>query len=118
MLDDDTSGAAEWERASFAHLRAHRHGVAAYVTLARPEVHNAFNEDLIAELDRVFTLLNASAASDQTVRAVVLQGEGRSFCAGADLHWMRASLERTHEENVADALRMADMFRAIDRCRI
>ncbi len=127
MLEDEMSdgtpeaGArevADWERASFTYLRVHRQGIAAYVTLARPDVHNAFNEDLIAELHQVFTLLSANAENDQTVRAVVLQGEGRSFCAGADLNWMRASLERTHEENVADALRMADMFRAIDRCPI
>jgi methylglutaconyl-CoA hydratase len=113
---DDAPGdgaLAAWERATFAYLRADRRGVAAYVTLTRPEVHNAFNEQLIAELRRAFELLDA----DETLRAVVLAGEGRSFCAGADLHWMRASLERTHEENVADALRMADMFRTIDRCR-
>ncbi|HUY78973.1 MAG TPA: enoyl-CoA hydratase-related protein [Ktedonobacterales bacterium] len=107
------SALAAWERATFTHLRADRRGIAAYVTLTRPEVHNAFNEQLIADLRSVFELLDA----DESLRAVVLVGEGRSFCAGADLHWMRSNLERTHDENVADALRMADLFRTIDRCR-
>ena len=98
---------------SYQFLRAERRGAAVYVTLSRPEVHNAFNERLIAELREVFERLDGD---DQT-RAVVLAGEGPSFCAGADLNWMRASLEYTHDENVADALRMADMFRAIDNCR-
>jgi methylglutaconyl-CoA hydratase len=97
----------------YRHLRIERRGIAAYVTLARPEVHNAFNARLIAELHAAFQTLSA----DDDIRAVVLQGEGPSFCAGADLNWMRASLAFTREENVADALRMADMFRAIDTCR-
>jgi len=98
---------------NFRHLRIERSGIVAYVTLARPEVHNAFNEVLIAELHAAFSLL--SDADD--IRAVVLRGEGRSFCAGADLNWMRKSLEYTRDENIEDALRMADMFRAIDSCR-
>lgn len=98
---------------SYEFLRVERRGIAAYVTLARPEVHNAFNARLIAELTNVFQRLS----DDDTARAVVLAGEGPSFCAGADLNWMRASLNFTHDENVADALRMADMFRAIDTCR-
>ncbi len=97
----------------YQHLRLVRRGIAAYIMLARPEVHNAFNERLIAELRDVFTLLDA----DDSVRAVVLRGDGPSFCAGADLHWMRASLDFSHDDNVNDALRMADMFRAIDNCR-
>jgi methylglutaconyl-CoA hydratase len=97
----------------YQHLRLVRRGIAAYVMLARPEVHNAFNERLIAELRDVFTLVDA----DDSVRAVVLRGDGPSFCAGADLHWMRASLDFSHDDNVNDALRMADMFRAIDNCR-
>ncbi|HEX8995212.1 MAG TPA: enoyl-CoA hydratase-related protein [Ktedonobacterales bacterium] len=110
MIDDD---APENRPPTYRYLTVERRGIAAYVTLNRPEVHNAFNEALIAELRDAFTSLSAS----DDIRAVVLQGAGRSFCAGADLHWMRASLEFTHEQNVADALRMADMFRAIDACR-
>jgi len=97
----------------YEHLRVERRGFAAHVILNRPEVHNAFNARLIAELDDVFQQLGA----DDAVRAVVLRGEGPSFCAGADLNWMRASLTFSHDENVADALRMADMFRAINGCR-
>jgi methylglutaconyl-CoA hydratase len=96
-----------------ATLRVERRGLAAYVTLARPAVHNAFNARLIAELRETFELLDG----DDDIRAVVLAGEGPSFCAGADLHWMRASLDFTHDDNVNDALRMADMFRSIDSCR-
>ena len=112
-ITDDQAEAPQWSIGTFEHLRVERRGIAAWVTLNRPDVHNAFNERLIAELHTAFERLSA----DDDLRAVVLQGAGRSFCAGADLHWMRASLDYTHDENVADALRMADMFRAIDRCR-
>ncbi len=111
MTDEGPSAAGSG--VSFTYLRWERRGLAAYVTMARPEVHNAFNEGLIDELRDVFDQLDG----DDTIRAVVLAGEGPSFCAGADLHWMRASLDYTHDENVNDALRMADMFRAIDNCR-
>lgn len=97
----------------YRHLIVERRGIAAHVTMSRPEVHNAFNARLIGELQDAFARLNA----DDTVRAVVLQGAGPTFCGGADLNWMRASLELRHDENVADALRMADMFRTIDTCR-
>ncbi|MFZ0031189.1 MAG: enoyl-CoA hydratase-related protein [Candidatus Cybelea sp.] len=82
----------------------------ARVTLARPEVRNAFNAEVIEQLHDVFTRI---AAADD-VRAVVLAGEGKVFCGGADINWMRASLDLTFEANVADAERMSDMFRAID----
>lgn len=97
----------------YEHLKVERRGIAAYVTMNRPEVHNAFNARLIGELQDAFERLSA----DDTVRAVVLAGEGPSFCGGADLHWMGGSLGLSRDENVADALRMADMFRAVDTCR-
>ena len=75
----------------YQHVRVERHGFAAYVTLARPDVHNAFNARLIAELQAAFQVLGA----DDGVRAIVLRGDGPSFCAGADLNWMRASLDFT-----------------------
>jgi methylglutaconyl-CoA hydratase len=84
----------------------------ARVTLARPEVRNAFNAEVIAQLRDVFSRI--TAADD--VRAVVLAGEGKVFCGGADINWMRASLDLDYEANVADAERMSDMFRAIDNC--
>ncbi|MGC1380436.1 MAG: enoyl-CoA hydratase-related protein [Candidatus Baltobacteraceae bacterium] len=87
-------------------------GDVARVTLARPEVRNAFNAEVIRELHDIFMRL--TAADD--IRAVVLAGEGRLFCGGADINWMRDSLDLTFESNVADAERMSDMFRAIDNC--
>jgi methylglutaconyl-CoA hydratase len=102
-----------WDATEYHYLRVGRQGPAAVVTLARPEVHNAFNAELIEELHTVFTRISGS----DDVRAVILRADGKNFCAGADLNWMRASLEYAHDENVADALRMADMFQAIDACR-
>lgn len=84
----------------------------ARVMLARPDVRNAFNADVIAELRDAFSALSG----DATIRAVVLAGEGASFCGGADIHWMRAALDLSYERNVADAEAMSAMFRAIDRC--
>lgn len=98
---------------TYEHLRVERRGFAAIVTLSRPEVHNAFNARLIADIQAAFERLSAQ----DDVGAIVLQGEGRSFCAGADLHWMRASLDFTHDENVADALVLSNMLRAINVCR-
>ena len=83
-----------------------------HVTLNRPEVRNAFNAELIAELHRAFERLG----SDESLRAVILSGAGKTFCGGADINWMRASLELSREENVSDAKQMSDMFTAIDRC--
>lgn len=87
-------------------------GSVAYVTLARPDVRNAFNADVIQELHDVFTRI--TAADD--VRAVVLAGRGKVFCGGADINWMRGSLDLSFEANAIDAERMSDMFRAIDNC--
>ncbi len=87
-------------------------GGVARVVLARPEVRNAFNAEVIERLHDTF--MRITAADD--VRAVVLAGEGKVFCGGADINWMRASLDLTFEANVADAERMSDMFRAIDNC--
>jgi methylglutaconyl-CoA hydratase len=101
------------EPSELQHLLVERRGVAAVVTLNRPEVRNAFNDRLMGEMQTVFERL--SSADD--IRAVVLQGAGRIFCAGADLNWMRASLDFTHDENIADALRLTDMLRVINACR-
>jgi methylglutaconyl-CoA hydratase len=84
----------------------------ARVTLARPVVRNAFNAEVIDQLYGAFTGITAS----DEVRAVVLAGEGRVFCGGADINWMRASLDLSFEANLGDAERMSDMFRAIDNC--
>jgi methylglutaconyl-CoA hydratase len=87
-------------------------GPVAHVTLNRPEVRNAFNAEVIAALRETFDRISADAA----IRAVVLSGEGSIFCGGADINWMRGALDLSLEENQADAEKMSDMFRAIDRC--
>ena len=87
-------------------------GPVAEVRLNRPDVRNAFNAELIGALTGAFEELGG----DESVRAIVLSGEGKVFCGGADISWMRASLELSYNENVADAKAMSDMFRAIDRC--
>jgi methylglutaconyl-CoA hydratase len=93
-------------------LRIEREGARARVVLARPEFRNAFDVELIARLRDAFTALSADAA----VRVVVLEGEGKAFCGGADVNWMRGSLELSEDENVRDAEAMSDMYRAIDLC--
>jgi methylglutaconyl-CoA hydratase len=90
-------------------LRIEREGDTLRVTLARPETRNAFDAALIAELAEAFVDVG-------TARAVVLSGEGPSFCAGADVEWMRASGELDREANVADATALRRMFEAIDGC--
>lgn len=94
------------------HLAIERDGAAVTVTLSRPELHNAFNEVLVAELTRVFQEL----ADDEHVRAIVLAGAGRSFSAGADLHWMRRMMTLGPAENLEDARALAAMYHTIDRC--
>jgi methylglutaconyl-CoA hydratase len=84
------------------------------VTLARPAVRNAFNAELIAALREAFEALAGEAA--ESLRAVVLAGEGSVFCAGADIEWQRAALRLSAEENRADAARLHDMLATIDAC--
>lgn len=82
------------------------------VTLNRPEVRNAFNEGLIAELQDIFTKLG----TDERCRVIVLQANGKSFCAGADLNWMKSMANFTKEENIADSRKMALMLNTIYAC--
>ena len=91
-------------------------GVIARVTLARPDVHNAFDASLIAELAATFKALAREPAD--ALRAVVLAGDGPSFCAGADIAWMRAAMELDVEGNEQDAMAMAEMFDAVDTCPV
>jgi methylglutaconyl-CoA hydratase len=90
-------------------LRVERDGPLLRVTLARPERRNAFDAALIAELTDAF-------ADVGDARAVVLGGDGGSFCAGADVEWQRSSIDLTYEENVEDATRLLRMLEAIDGC--
>jgi enoyl-CoA hydratase/carnithine racemase len=90
-------------------LHVERDGSVLRITLARPDRRNAFDAELIAELSEAFVDVGRA-------RAVVLAGEGASFCAGADVEWMRASVGLSLEENEADANAMRQMFETIDRC--
>jgi methylglutaconyl-CoA hydratase len=81
----------------------------AHLRLNRPERHNAFDEDLIAAIQTAVKKLGA----DKWVRAILLSGNGPSFCAGGDLGWMKRAAEYTKAENEMDALRLADLFYAL-----
>ena len=87
-------------------------GHVATVTLNRPEMRNAFNETMIADVTAAFTALGAR----DDVRAIVLAGSGKAFCAGADLNWMRKMAGYSDEENRADAMCLARMLSAVYRC--
>ena len=93
-------------------LTAEFAGRVATVTLNRPDVRNAFNEAMIAELTDVFAALNTR----DDIRAVVLAANGAAFCAGADLNWMKKMATFSDAENRADAKRLANMLAAIYRC--
>jgi methylglutaconyl-CoA hydratase len=92
-----------------ANLTVERDGSVLRITLTRPDRRNAFDAALIGELAEAFVDVGRA-------RAVVLAGEGASFCAGADVDWMRASAGLSFDENVADANAMRRMFESIDQC--
>jgi methylglutaconyl-CoA hydratase len=83
----------------------------ARVTLNRPDVRNAFDDALISLLTKTFSQLE----SDDSVKAIVLAGNGPAFCAGADLNWMKRMAGYGYEQNLADAQALADMLAALDR---
>jgi methylglutaconyl-CoA hydratase len=91
-------------------LRVERDGWVEHVTLNRPDVRNAFNSLVVAELTRW-----AETEAPPEVRVAVLSGAGPVFSAGGDLTWMSATVDATEEENLADARALAAMFEALDR---
>ena len=93
----------------YASLQIERRGPAAWLWMNRPAVHNAFDETLIAELTAALAALDA----DEGVRAVVLAGRGKSFSAGADLNWMRRQGAASPAENLADACKLAALYRTL-----
>jgi methylglutaconyl-CoA hydratase len=94
------------------HLELSYEAGVAKVTLNRPEVRNAFNDEVIAEVTAVFSEL----AERSEVRCIVLAGNGPAFCAGADLNWMKRMAGYTRDENVADAVALANMLKVVYRC--
>lgn len=91
-------------------LTIHNDGPIARITLNRPGVRNAFNEELVARLSEAARAL----ARTRAARVVVLQGEGPVFCAGADLNWMSRMVAYSREQNVIDASRLALMYQVLD----
>lgn len=95
-------------------LEVTQDGAVLRVALNRPESHNVFNPEMMAALTAVFQALNSGY---DDVRVVILTGNGRSFCAGADLNFMRAAADYTFEQNVADGQAIFDLMTAVDQCR-
>lgn len=93
-------------------LLCHVDAAVATVTLNRPELRNAFNDEVIAELTQVFTELGQRA----DVRCIVLAAAGTAFCAGADLNWMRRMAGYSRDENLADAGKLARMLHTLYAC--
>jgi methylglutaconyl-CoA hydratase len=96
---------------TYKYLATRRDGAVEYLTLNRPEVRNAFNADMIAEVTAWAAQVAASAAG---LRAVVLAGAGKSFCAGGDAAWMAQTISYSEAENLRDAEALSRMFRSID----
>lgn len=86
----------------------------AHVTFNRPEIHNAFNGTVITEMSEVFDQI----AGDDDLRLVLLTGKGKSFCAGADLNWMRGVIKQSFQENLDESNALAELFWKIYTCRL
>jgi len=82
------------------------------IILNRPEVHNAMNEKLMLELTHIFNELS----NDESIRCIVLTGNGKSFCAGADLNWMKSMVNFSKQQNIRDSTLLLDLFNAIYDC--
>lgn len=96
----------------FRTIHLEREGPAACVSLARPEMHDAFDERMVEELAAAFRDL----ADDDSARVVLVRSKGKSFCAGADLNWMRRMADQSEAENREDAALLEEMFRTIATC--
>ncbi|MFA6238740.1 MAG: enoyl-CoA hydratase-related protein [Bacteriovorax sp.] len=87
-----------------------KRGVAT-ITLDRPDVHNAFNDEMISALIDCFNQMS----TDNSIRLVVITGTGKSFCAGADLNWMKRMKDYSYDENLADSQKLAELFTVINK---
>lgn len=92
------------------HVICDRQGEVAFIRMNRPEVHNAFNDGMILEMTDLFRELS----TDDAIRVIVLAGEGKSFCAGADLNWMKRMKDYTLEQNMEDSRKLAAMYYTIN----
>ena len=93
---------------TYTHLATQRDGAVERLTLNRPDVRNAFNEHVIAELTE-WAAATREAAARHDIRAVVIAGAGKVFCAGADVTWMSKTVHYTEDENLRDAMAMSRM---------
>jgi methylglutaconyl-CoA hydratase len=93
-------------------VRLTRHGAVTQIALDRPDVRNAFNDEMLVDLVEAFTAIR----DDPEVRVAVLTGEGNCFCAGADVNWMKRVVDYTQQENYEDSLRLALMLNEIYSC--
>lgn len=82
----------------------------ATITLNRPEIHNAFDDNLIKQLSENLCIIN----EDQNIRAVILKAEGKHFCSGADLNWMQRVAKYSHEENIQDAYVLSNLLKTLN----
>ncbi|MDX1584932.1 MAG: enoyl-CoA hydratase/isomerase family protein [Thermoanaerobaculia bacterium] len=95
-------------------LRVEEDGGVMSITLDRPSVHNAFNDELIAEAIELFEAIDER----RDLRAVVLRSDGKNFCAGADLNWMSEMVDYSREENIRDSAQLAKMFALMNECSV
>lgn len=98
---------------SFENIHYTLSGKIARLYLNRPEQHNALNRKMVEEITVFFKMINEI----NEIQVVTVQGKGKSFCAGADLNWMQASINLNHEENLAETQMLTEMFEAIRTCR-
>ncbi|UCE24777.1 MAG: enoyl-CoA hydratase/isomerase family protein [Candidatus Zixiibacteriota bacterium] len=97
----------------FTTIKYEKKNQVGHVTFSRPEIHNAFNSTLIREMLHLFSEIE----KDTDLRLVVLTGEGKSFCAGADLNWMRSVINQTFEENLAESNELAELLHKVYSCK-
>ncbi len=97
---------------NFTTLKFEKKGNIAHITFNRSEIHNAIDSTVITEVSEIF----GTISKDGSVRAIVLTGAGKSFCAGADLNWMKSFKDQGYDSNLKESLALADMFHQINTC--
>ncbi len=97
----------------YKHIILHIENKIATISLNRPEVHNAFHQEMISEIIEAVQLIN----TNDDVIILVLRGKGKSFCAGADLNWMKSVVDYSYEQNVEESVRLSECFYALYTCK-